>query len=351
MNSIAIKGYKSFRALALNLGQINVLIGSNGSGKSNFLSFFELLNAAYEQRLEDFVGKSSGVEKFFYEGLKVTESISAVMTFSANTYSIEMVESNGQLAFSHERLGYRNSKLDIAHYGKELAIREYSGMKRGDYIRRYLSGLKKYHFHDTGRTSPFTHTSNIHNDCNYLYSHGENLAAFLYGILKKKPKTYKSIIRIIRSVAPYFNDFYFNPNENGDIRLQWKDRFGDITYGPTDLSDGTIRFIALATLFLQPNSPSVIIIDEPELGLHPFAIEKLSALMQYAAQKGVQVIVATQSASLISFFKPDDVLTVNQVNGESIIRRLNSADLSEWLKDYSLGDLWQQNILRGGQPR
>lgn len=350
MNNIKIQGYKSFRDLELDLRKINILIGSNGSGKSNFLSFFELINAAYEQRLEGYVGSGSGVEKYFFNGPKVTSSIGATMSFGNNSYSIEMVESDGQLAFSHEKLGYFGSSLDIAKYRKELFIKDYTGMKRGDYIKYYLSGIKKYHFHDTGRTSPFTHTSNIYNDSNYLYVHGENIAAFLYGIHDNYPKTYRIIRRVIQSVAPYFNDFYFNPNENGDLRLQWRDKYSDITYGPTDFSDGTIRFVALTTLFLQPKPPAVIIIDEPELGLHPFAIEKLSGLIQSAAQKGTQIIAATQSASLISFFKPEDVLTVNQIDGESKIKRLNQEDLNLWLDDYSLGDLWQQNILKGGQP-
>ena len=121
-------------------------------------------------------------------------------------------------------------------------------------------------------------------------------------------------------------------------------------YGPTDLSDGTIRFIALTVLFMQPWLPKVIIIDEPELGLHPVAIEKLAGLIKIAAQQGTQVIVATQSAELISNFQPEDVLTVNQHDGETIINRLSSEDLQTWLDDYTLGDLWKQNIIKGGQP-
>ena len=121
-------------------------------------------------------------------------------------------------------------------------------------------------------------------------------------------------------------------------------------YGPSDLSDGTIRFIALATLFMQPWLPKVIIIDEPELGLHPKAIEKLAGLMKSASQRGAQIIVATQSAELISNFSSEDVLTVNQRNGNTEITCLNSKDLEQWLDEYTLGDLWKQNIIKGGQP-
>ena len=135
------------------------------------------------------------------------------------------------------------------------------------------------------------------------------------------------------------------------VRLQWQDKYSSLIYGPTDLSDGTIRFIALTVLFMQPWLPRVIIIDEPELGLHPVAIEKLSGLIKMAAQKGTQVIVATQSAELISNFEPEDVLTVNQNEEGTTINRLNREDLEHWLDDYTLGDLWKQNIMKGGQPR
>ena len=97
--------------------------------------------------------------------------------------------------------------------------------------------------------------------------------------------------------------------------------------------------------------PKIIIIDEPELGLHPVAIQKLAGLIKIAAQKGAQIIIATQSAELISNFTPEDIVTVNQSNGLTELHRLNSDELSHWLDDYTLGDLWKQNILKGGQPR
>ena len=129
------------------------------------------------------------------------------------------------------------------------------------------------------------------------------------------------------------------------------DKFSSTIYGPTDFSDGTIRFIALATLFLQPEPPKVIIIDEPELGLHPLAIQKLSGLIKSAAAKGTQVILATQSCDLISLFEAEDIITVNQENGSTVMNRLDEKELKAWLEDYTLGELWKQNILKGGQPK
>jgi predicted ATPase len=191
----------------------------------------------------------------------------------------------------------------------------------------------------------------VKSDIFTLYEDGRNLAAFLYGIRDEYPLTYKRIIKVIQSIAPYFLDFYLEPNMNDLVRLLWKDKYSDTIYTPSGLSDGTLRFIALTTLFLQPNPAKVIVIDEPELGLHPQAIGKLAGLIKSVSARDVQVIVATQSADLISAFTPEDVITVNQVNGETHFERLDSDKLSRWLDEYTLGDLWKSNIIQGGQPR
>lgn len=356
-DKIAIQGYKSFKDFELSLNRINILVGANGAGKSNFLSFFEFLNALYEQRLTEYVSLRGGTARFLFEGPKVTRRIFAELTFCGNLYSFTIEEGAGRFVFTHERVGHTsdsnlvNSDEEIATLGNESVLRDYNGQSNWEDIKSYLSGIRKYHFHDTGKTSPFTHTCNIDNDKYFLYSNGGNISAFLYNIKKKHPITYKKIVMTIRSVAPYFNDFYFNANENGDIRLQWRDRYSETIYGPTDFSDGSIRFIALTTLFLQPEPPKVIVIDEPELGLHPFAISKLAGLIRSVAQKGSQIIMATQSAELISNFEPEDIITVNQDRGASAMQRLDSLHLANWLNDYTLGDLWKQNILKGGQPR
>jgi predicted ATPase len=357
MDSITIKGYKSLRNFSLKLDKINILIGANGSGKSNFLSFFEFLNAIYERRLSEYVALRGGADKFLWNGSKVTDTISAAMHTSRNRYSIELKEGENGFVFTHEYIGYRSAMgyidndVDISSFGSESKIRDYDGLSRAAYIKRYLSGIKKYHFHDTGQSSPFTKTCNVENDKYFLYGHGDNLAAFLLNIRENSPKTYLRILGVIQSVAPYFSDFYFFVNENGGIRLQWKSKYSEAIYGPQDLSDGTIRFIALTTLFLQPNPPEVIIIDEPELGLHPFAIGKLSGLIKSAAGKGSQVIIATQSAELISNFDAENIITVDQHEGETTMKRLDTDELEKWLDSYTLGDLWKQSILKGGQPR
>ena len=192
---------------------------------------------------------------------------------------------------------------------------------------------------------------NIQNDRFRLYSKGENIAAYLYNIKENYFQSYNLIVKTIQSVAPYFDDFYLQPLENNLIQLYWTSKYDETIYGVSDLSDGTIRFIALCALFLQPQLPDMIIIDEPELGLHPFAIAKLSGIIKSAAEKGCQVIIATQSADLIKYFSAEDIITVDSINGESHFERLDSSKLQLWLDNYySLGDLWRQNIITTAQP-
>lgn len=349
MESIDIKGFKSIKELQLPLKPINILIGANGSGKSNFLSFFELLQNIYRKNLQGYVALNGGVDKFLYNGSKVTQEIEGKLTFSANSYSFTLKKGENNLTFSKETLSYYdNNYYEMSNFSTETYLHS-SGMPRAEYIKDYLEEVRKYHFHDTGKNAPFHKTSNIKTDFLYLYSNGSNIAALLYKIKQEKPKTYNWILQTIQSIAPYFLDFVLNPNENGYIELLWRNKFSEQLYNTYNFSDGTLRFIALTVLLLQPKLPQTIIIDEPELGLHPFAIAKLAGLIKSASQRGCQIIVATQSVELINYFTPEDIITVDYKNGESVFERLDEASLAIWLEDFSLGELWKGNFING-QP-
>ncbi|MCB0456723.1 MAG: AAA family ATPase [Flavobacteriaceae bacterium] len=354
MNKIEINGYKSIKELSLNLYPINILIGANGSGKSNFLSFFDFLKQVYNRNLQEYVALK-GIDTFLHKGDKITEEISTKLYFpNTNGYSFTIKKGDAGFIFTKEGMWYGNNPYyknpaDIASFGPESRLR-YQSMPRADYIRNYLGQLAKYHFHDTGEASPFNKESNIENDKYYLYEKGSNLTAYLYNIQIEKPIVYNLIVKTIQSIAPYFLDFFFRPENNGNIKLRWLSKYSSSIYGANDLSDGTIRFIALATLFLQPNLPETIIIDEPELGLHPTAIAKLAGLIKSVAAKKCQVIIATQSTDLISHFEPEDIITVDQKSGESIFERLDSEKLKIWLEDFTIDDLWKRNIITTGQP-
>ena len=352
MDFIEIKGYKSIKDAKIELRPINILIGANGSGKSNFLSFFEFLNNLYERKLTQYIALNGGEDKFLHHGSKVTERISAYLAFNklADSYFFYLEKGTDGLIFTSEYLGHNFIRSgNIAQLEKEAYVKESENLIAKQ-VMQSLEGLKKYHFHDTGKNSPFNKLSNIPNDTYFLYEKGDNLAAFLYQIQKEHQIVYNRIIKIIQSIAPYFSDFFFRPNTEGYLRLQWQDKYSSNVYGATDLSDGTIRFIALTTLFMQPNLPQTLVIDEPELGLHPFAISKLAGMIKSVAAKGTQVIVATQSTDLLSYFEPDDIIAVDQHKGESVFNRLKQDELAVWLEDYSLGDLWKRNIITEGQP-
>ena len=349
MEKIEIQGYKSFKQLILELRPVNILIGANGSGKSNFLSFFDFLKNMYHQNLQEYVALRGGVDKFLHHGSKVTDEISAKLWFPSNGYYFSLKQGDNIFIITGE--GTLNDKQHHTNisFSTESNFRYYTD-ELSKKIRNYLAELQRYHFHDTGERSPFNKESNIDNDRFFLYDRGQNIAALLYTIYKEHPITYHLIIKTIQSIAPYFLDFFLRPDNNGNIRLRWQSRHSSIIYGVNDLSDGAIRFIALTVLFMQPNLPQTIIIDEPELGLHPAAIAKLSGMIQSAAAKGCQIIAATQSTDLIAHFAPEDIITVDQTRGASVFQRLNSATLQHWLEEYTIDDLWKRNIINLGQP-
>ncbi len=350
---INIAGYKSIKNYNIPIRPINILIGANGSGKSNFVSFFEFLNFMSNRKLKEYVGMRGGEDKLLYNGSKHTQEISFELSFdnAKNGYKATLKLGDAGFIVQNEYLVYMNNNgRNIASYGPEANIKSTDNY-RAKYVIGFLNSLRKYHFHDTSKNSPFTNVSQKDIDSLYLYEDGRNLAAFLYSVHEAHKIVYNRIIKTIQSIAPYFSDFFFQPDVNGGIRLLWQDKFSDTIYGANNFSDGTMRFIALATLFLQPYLPSTIIIDEPELGLHPFAITKLAGMIKSVASRGSQVIIATQSADLVNHFDAEDIIVVDHIHGETHFRRLESSVLAEWLDDYSIGELWQRNMIQGGQPK
>lgn len=339
LERIIIDGYKSIKHIDLSLRPVNIFIGSNGVGKTNFISFFQLVNNIYEQRLQNYTMQNRA-ESLLHYGLKHTKQIKASLQLSVNTYSLVLQpRDNGSMFLAEENDGTYHIENEPESHIKDSA-REGSE----------LGGFRIYHFHDTSTGSPLRSDADI-NDNRMLKADGGNLPAFLYLMQQKYPKTLKRIEMTIHSVMPYFERFDLQPLPFGDkINLVWNDvNAPDKYFSANDLSDGSIRFMALATLLMQPVLPKVIIIDEPELGLHPVAIIKLSGLIKSAAARGCQIIISTQSVNLISNFEAEDIITVDRHNGQSVFNRLDSKQLEKWLNDYSLGDLWTMSIING-QP-
>ncbi len=349
LDRVIIEGYKSIKRIDLELKPINILIGSNGVGKTNFVSFFKLINNIYEQRLYNYTMQNNA-EKLFHYGRKHTKELKGYLKFGDNAYGVILQpRDNGSLFIAEERSYYKGQAYRRANVDESL-IKD-STTFRDKWLRAYLESYKIYHFHDTSKTAPLRNSANI-NDNRLLRTDGSNLPAFLYLLQQKYPKSLKRIEMTVRSVMPYFGNFVLTPSmlNPNEIHLQWSDvEENEKYFDANDFSDGSIRFIALTTLLMQPILPKVIIIDEPELGLHPTAITKLAGMMKSAAERGCQMIISTQSVNLINNFEAEDIITVDRKNKQSVFIRLDRETLGQWLENYSLGELWTKSIING-QP-
>jgi predicted ATPase len=364
IDTITLKGFKSIQSLEnFELGPLNVLIGANGSGKSNFVSFFSLLREMVEGRLQKAVNKAGGADAHLFLGPKVTDKIVAQLKFGCNGYdfSLESTADN-RLIFGDERIEYegtpgltRDVNRSIGHGQSESKLKEQlregnANKPISEYIYAAVSSWIVYHFHDTSETAAMRRTGSVR-DNERFRPDAANLAAFLFKLREEEKDTYSLIVDMVRLVAPFLQDFKLRPRKsNGDeiIELEWEQKDSDYPFHASQLSDGTLRFIALATALLQPNPPATILIDEPELGLHPQALDVLANLI-LQAQSRTQLIVSTQSAPLLNAFEPEQIVVIDREEGASRFRRLDADDLAAWLaEDYTLGELWQKNVYGGG---
>jgi predicted ATPase len=358
LRHIEVEGFKSIRGLSFDLRSLNILIGSNGSGKSNFISLFKLLNQAVEQRFQLSVRQAGGANALLHYGRRYTSQIRVLLMFEHNGYECVWVPTNDDSLIFKEETGYFQGPGYARPYSDSYPVMLQESVlpkmaeERGKISRYVLGKLKSwrvYHFHDTSDSAPVKATGEI-NDNLYFRSDASNLAAFLFSLQKVYPKSYESIRDTVRMVVPFFDDFILRPIPENPmkIRLEWKERESDYPFLAHHLSDGTLRFICLAVLLLQPQLPSSILIDEPELGLHPYAMTVLASLMQSAATR-TQVIATTQSISLLNEFSAEDLLIVNRRDNQSTFDHLDKESLAEWLRAYNLGDLWDKNVI-GGRP-
>lgn len=356
LERIQIAGFKSIRDQSVDLGDLNVLIGANGAGKSNFIEVFRLVSDMTNGNLQFFVARAGGADRLLYFGSKTTEHLQILLRFESETYRCRLAPSaNGTLFFADEMIYFADvpEPLLLGTGHQETALSRYvvkSAIITQAEVFKTLSSLKVYHFHDTSPSARVKQVGDLADNV-ALRPDASNLAAFLYRLQETVPEAFRNVVDAIRLVAPFFGDFDLQPDRlNPDkIRLEWHEIGSDTYFDAHSLSDGTLRFICLATLLLQPEPPALILIDEPELGLHPYAINVLAGLFRSAAERS-QLIVSTQSVTLVNQLSPEDVIVVDREEHESVFRRPSSTDLESWLDGYALGELWEKNVL-GGRPR
>lgn len=362
IRKLSISGFKSIRKVEnLHLSNLNVLIGANGAGKSNFVAYFRMLSELVEGRLQVWTSKQGGADRVLSYGVKETESLTSSIRFGDNGYDLELQPTvDGGLTFTSEMLyfkgpyyGVTRPRLGAGHSESKLKkeMERGTSQKIATFCYEAISGWRVFHFHDTSDTAGVKRQVSLHDNA-YLRMDASNLAAFLFRLKKEAPDVYGQVRKTVRLAVPFFDDFVLKPTtlptEEQQIRLLWKQNDSDYALWPSQLSDGSIRFICLVTVLLQPDPPTTIIIDEPELGLHPYAITLLGALIRSAAMR-TQVIVSTQSVPLLNEFEIEDLIVVEREQGGSVFKRMDEDDFIRWLEDYSIGELWEKNIL-GGRP-
>ena len=365
LHAVTLKGFKTVRELDdFRPRPLTVLIGPNGAGKSNFISFFRMMSwmLADPGHLRLHVAQQGGASKLLHDGPAVTREIEAELTIQSdkgkNQYAFRLFFAAGDtLVFADERYRFSSKDLPgVAHWRETGAghhapqLLALSGQDRtARIIVSILRRIRMYHFHDTSATARVQRKWSV-SDNRFLKEDGANIAPVLYRLRTRDSQCYQRIVDTVRLMLPFFSDFELEP-DHGHLLLAWRERNSDQLFDASQASDGMLRLIALVMLLLQPEEslPDVLILDEPELGLHPYAITVVGGLIRAVSSK-VQVIVATQSAALVDCFEPEDVVVVERKGRESIFRQLGTEALGEWLEHYSLSELWEKNVL-GGRPQ
>ena len=363
LRRVTLSGFKSIKTMDLELRPLNVLIGANGAGKSNLVSFFKMLNEMMAGRLQQYVGATGRAQSLLYFGPKVTREMEAQLEFEVvngmDTYAMRLFYAAGDtLIFADESLSFLKTgypkpqlvTLGSGHGETRIGQEADKGEKTAKVFLRLLNHCRVYHFHDTSPTAGVRQYSYTNNN-RWLMPDAGNLAAFLLRLREQNESVYQRIVATIRLIAPFFDDFDLGPASPNktDVILNWRDTGSDQVFGPHQLSDGTLRAMCLVTLLMQPEDelPVLIVVDEPELGLHPYALNMIAALFKKASHH-TQVLISTQSSSFLDNFDPEDVIVVSRDGKESLFSRPDAEKLEAWLEEYSLGEVWEKNVIGGG---
>lgn len=363
---LSVRGFKSIADASFEFGDINVCIGANGAGKSNLIDIFWLLGHLASQGLRSFVRQRGGADLLLRYGRKRTPTLELSLRFAndagdpgATTFTHYVAVLAGSddnlLYFDREAVAHTTTREAPARWDELGAGHTETVLARVDnktarQAHWYLSRCKPYHFHDTSPTARIRGEV-LARDDRYIRTDGANLAAYLHRLRASNAAAYRRIVLTIRQIAPFFDDFELALADDKTVILAWHDVAREYLLSPLQLSDGTLRSIALVATLLRPRDelPLLMAFDEPELGLHPYALEVILTLMSQL-RGASQLLLATQSTFLVDRFDVEDIVVVEAGARKSTsFHRLTRAELAPWLEEYSLGELWQKNVL-GGKP-
>lgn len=368
LDTLVVHGHTSLLDVSIQFAtDVTVLIGANGSGKSNLIGVLELLGRIVDRQLQEHILTVGGYSVIRYSGPGAGDEFDWIRAEVwgveqgglRNGYKVELAPGPDDEALLYETLYFQNAERFAKPFNTRLGVHRESaladearGSSRGSGIAQHvlpiLEGCRVFHFDDVGPSAPPKRTSTIGDDIGLRWN-AENIAAVLFRLKNQKPFDYARIVGAVQSVAPFFKTFILEPttSDGERIRLRWQQHGADRVFTANEMSDGTLRFVCLATALLQPDRPSTIVLDEPELGLHPFAIHQLAGLVRVAASGGRRVILATQSVTLLSRFSLEEIAVLQRRNGCTEVSRPHPDEIRDFIRDYSLGELWEMNLLSG----
>ena len=365
LKRIRVDGWKSVKSQTVDLTPLTVVIGANGAGKSNLLSIFKLLNAVFANTpsFRTYVGQNGFADSLLHFGSRETPVAEMELVFGTDTgettyFARWAAAAGGALIFTEERVEFLRPgfprpvvvDLGAGHAETNLLKSADDGNQTSVIALRLLRSCRLFHFHDTSENCAARQPCYIEAN-RFLYPDAGNLAAMLYLFRQQHPTAFRRITSTVQQMVPDFDSFVLEPSKLNErqILLNWTQKGRPYEFGPHQLSDGSLRFIALAALLLQPEDilPLLIAFDEPELGLHPSALEILAGMAK-AASLHCQLLFATQSSVFLDYFEPEHVVVVNSKGGSSEFQRLSQERLEAWRADYTLGEIWEKNVVGGG---
>ena len=365
LKRIRVAGWKSIKDQTIDLTPPTVVIGANGSGKSNLFSLLKMLNAMFGNipSFRNHVARSGFADSLLHYGVRQTPVAEMELTFTTENgetsyFARWAAAARGELIFIEERvqfhrMGHREPDLldlGAGHSETNLPRAADDGNQTAVITLSLLRRCRLFHFHDTSDQSAARNPCALEAN-RFLFPDAGNLAAMLYLFRQRHPTAYRRITATVRQMVPDFDGFVLEPSQLNEkqILLNWTHKGREYEFGPHQLSDGSLRLIALATLLLQPAEklPLLIALDEPELGLHPSALEVLAQISR-ATSEHAQLLFATQSSVFLDHFEPEEIIVVNSRSGGSEFVRLDAEKLAVWLADYTLGEVWEKNVFGGG---
>ncbi|MFN4256672.1 MAG: AAA family ATPase [Saprospiraceae bacterium] len=374
--------------LDLPLGSLNILIGANGSGKSNFIELFALLRSTprsaedSKNNLQGVIRRGGGVLEWIWKGYQDKPASVQVkfgrspallheivfrhsdQRFWLDTEQIsgpapepskqgESIYYRGELFFSQIKRYKEIIESDPEIIGHHIGGNSILSLRRDSvaypeisFIASNYEKIRLYREWNFGRNTIFREPqkADLRND--RLEEDFSNLGLYLNQI-GRHPQAKRQLVNALRDLYEGLEG-YEVLIEGGTVQVFFTE--GNFTIPATRLSDGSLRYLCLLAILLDPTPPPLICIEEPELGMHPDMLPKIADLLKDAAQR-TQLIVTTHSDILVDAMtdQPESVLVCEKHDGQTSIKRLNSEELTPWLEQYRLGQLWSRGEIGGNR--